>query len=47
VGEPTSPGAVVGVTPLAAVRITVCWGATWNESIPAEPAPKAVDREVG
>ena len=45
-----APGGSVcgrGQTPLAAVRITVCWGATWNESMPAKPVPKAVDREVG
>ena len=32
--------------PLASVGIIVCQGFTWNESISAEPLPKAVGTEI-
>ena len=34
------------LTPLAGVGIIVCQGFTWNESISAEPLPKAVGTEI-
>ena len=44
--EPTLAKPGRGLTPLAAIGITVCYRSTWNESISAEPAPKAVGTEI-